>query len=273
MKKSIKFLLSASLLLIVFASCKKDENQVLYEGGTAPKLSASSSANMVLNIANSTNQALAFSWTNPNYKFSTGPSSQNVTYILQIDTTGSNFSNQNIQEFSIANDLSFSMTVKELNTTLTKLGMVENIPHNIEFRVKSTLINGSAALFSNVIKIVITPYLDVVYPVPVALFITGDATPLSWQCGCATDVGTTQKFTKVSSTKFELTISLIANKSYLFLPAYGSWAAKYGFVGGNNANNTNGDNFKPDGGDMKAPATSGTYKITVEFKTGKWTVQ
>ena len=121
MKKSIKFLLSASLLLIVFASCKKDENQVLYEGGTAPKLSASSSANMVLNIANSTNQALAFSWTNPNYKFSTGPSSQNVTYILQIDTTGSNFSNQNIQEFSIANDLSFSMTVKELNKSKTPI--------------------------------------------------------------------------------------------------------------------------------------------------------
>ena len=155
---------------------KKDENQVLFEGGTAPKLTASSTANMILNIANSANQALAFTWTNPDYKFSTGPSSQNVTYILQIDTTGSNFTNPNIQEFSIANDLSFSMTVKELNTTLTKLGMVENIPHNIEFRVKSTLINRSAALFSNIIKIVITPYLDVVYPVPAALYITGDAT-------------------------------------------------------------------------------------------------
>ena len=273
MKKSIKILLNAAWLLLVLASCKKDENQVTYEGGTPPKLTASSTANMVLNIANSANQALAFSWTNPEYKFSNGPSSQNVTYILQIDTTGSNFTNPGIQEFSIANNLSFSMTVKELNTTLTKLGMVENIPHNIEFRVKSTLINKSAALFSNVIKIVITPYLDVVYPVPAALYITGSATPLNWQCGCATDVGTTQKFTKVSSTKFELTIALSANNSYLLLPVYGSWAAKYGFVGGNNANNVNGDDFKPEGGDMKAPATSGIYKITVEFKTGKWTVQ
>ena len=273
MKKSIKFLLGATLILLAFASCKKDENQVFYEGGTAPKLTASSTANMVLNIGNRTNQAIAFSWTNPDYKFSTGPSSQNVTYILQIDTTGSNFTNPNIQEFSIASDLSFSMTVKELNTTLTKLNMAENVPHNIEFRIKSTLINQSAPLFSNVIKIVITPYLDVVYPVPAALFITGSATPLSWQCGCATDVGTTQKFTKVTSTRFEITIALSANNSYLFLPVYGSWAAKYGFNGANNDNNVNGGEFKPDGGDIKAPSTSGTYKITVEFKTGKWSVQ
>ncbi len=273
MKKSIKFLLNAALFLTLFASCKKDEDQVLYEGGTAPKLTVSSTAPMVLNIANAANQALAFNWTNPDYKFSTGVSSQNVTYILQIDTTGSNFTNRDIQEFSIANDLSFAMTVKELNTTLTKLGMLENVQHNIEFRVKSTLINNSVPLFSNVIKIVITPYLDVVYPVPAALYITGSATPLNWQCGCATDVGTTQKFTKVNSTKFELTIALSANNSYLLLPVYGSWAAKYGFDGSNNANNVNGDNFKPEGGDMKAPATSGTYKITVEFKTGKWTVQ
>jgi starch-binding outer membrane protein SusE/F len=273
MKKSIKFLLNAALLLLVFASCKKDDNQVLFQGGTSPKLTASSTSAMVLNIANSANQALAFTWTNPEYKFSTGPSSQNVTYILQIDTTGSNFTNPGIQEFSIANDLSFSMTVKELNTTLTKLNLAENIPHNVEFRIKSTLINKSVPLFSNVIKIVITPYLDVVYPVPTALWITGSATPLNWQCGCATDVGTTQKFTKVSSTRFELTIALSANNSYLFLPQYGSWSAKYGFTGGNNQNNVNGDDFKPEGGDMKAPGSSGTYKITVEFKTGKWTVQ
>lgn len=273
MKKSIKKIFAFVALLAIFVSCKKDENQVIFEGGTAPVLKVSSTSAMILNIANSSNQALAFNWTNPDYKFSTGPSSQNVTYVLQIDTTGSNFTNPAIQEFSIANDLSFSMTVKELNTTLTKLLLAENIPHNVEFRVKSTLANKSAALFSNVIKIAITPYLDVVYPVPSALYITGSATPLNWQCGCATDVGTTQKFTKVTSTKFELTIALSANNSYLFLPVYGSWSAKYGFTGGNNGNNANGDDFKPEGGDMKAPAASGTYKITVEFKTGKWTVQ
>jgi starch-binding outer membrane protein SusE/F len=273
MKKILKNIAIFCIAALVFSSCKKQENQVVFEGGTAPALAASSTAPLVLVRPNQDNQAIRFSWTNPNYKFNTGVSSQDVTYTLQIDTTGANFTNPKIGEKSISKDLSVNLTVKDLNTILSVMELKENIPHNLEFRIKSTMANGSAALFSNVIKVIVTPYFDVVYPVPAELYITGSATPLSWQCGCATDVGTTQKFTKVSTSKFELTIALSANNSFLFLPVYGSWSAKYGFTGGNNQNNVSGDDFKPDGGDMKAPASSGTYKITVDFKTGKYTVQ
>jgi len=64
---------------------------------------------------------------------------------------------------------------------------------------------------------------------------------------------------------FELTIPLNAGKSYLFLPVAGSWTDKYGGLGANNSNNVNGDDFKFSGGDMKAPAVAGTYKISVNF--------
>ena len=64
---------------------------------------------------------------------------------------------------------------------------------------------------------------------------------------------------------FELTITLNASKSYLFLPVAGSWTNKYGGVGGNNSNNVNGDDFKYNGSDMKSPAVAGTYKISVNF--------
>lgn len=166
----------------ILISCKKDENKVYYEGGTNPVLSVSSSNALVLLPANATQTALTFNWTNPNYQFNTGVSSQNVTYIMQIDTTGSNFSNPGIQEASISNNLSTSMTVKELNTYLTKLNLNENVPHNVEFRVKSVLVNNSVPLYSNVIKIVITPYLDVAVPIPPTgeLYITGDGTPSNW---------------------------------------------------------------------------------------------
>lgn len=262
------------LMAVLFISCKKDENQVVYNGGTAPVLTASSTNAMILLIANKDNQALKFTWTNPEYQFNTGVSSQDVTYTVQFDTTGSNFTNPKIGQKSISKELSTTFTVKDINTILLGMGLAENMPHNMEIRVKSSLANNSVPLYSNVLKIVITPYLDVVYPVPAELYITGSATPLSWQCGCATDgPGTSQKFTKVNSSKFELTIALSANNSYLLLPVYGSWSAKYGFNGANNANNVNGDDFKPEGGDMKSPAVSGTYKITVDFKTGKWTVQ
>lgn len=274
MKHIFKIAMVVMVVSTLFSSCKKDENKVLYTGGTNPVLTASSTAPMVLLIANKDNPAITFNWTNPNYYFNTGTSSQDVTYTLQFDTTGSNFTNPLIGQKSISKDLSTALTVKDLNTILLGMGLAENMPHNMEIRIKSALQNNSVPLYSNVIKIVITPYLDVVYPVPANLYITGSATPLGWQCGCATDgPGTTQKFTKVGTSKFELTIALSANNSYLFLPVYGSWSAKYGFTGANNANNVNGDDFKPDGGDMKAPAASDTYKITVDFKTGKWSVQ
>lgn len=272
MKKILKQLFFLSLLAIVFISCKKDENKDFFEGGTSPSLTASSTGPLVLLIADRTNPSVSFNWTNPDYNFTTGLSSQDVSYTLQIDTAGSNFTNPNKGEISISNDLSKGFTVGELNTKILSMGILEDMSHQMEFRIKANLAGGAGVLYSNVIAITVTPFLDVVWPVPTNLYITGSATPASWQCGCGEPELLSQKFTKVSSSKFKLTIALSANNSYLFLPVYGSWSAKYGFTGSNNTNNVNGDDFKPNGGDMKAPASSGVYNITVDFKTGKFTV-
>lgn len=272
MKKIIKQLFSVIMLAATIASCKKDEIKSYFEGGTQPVLTASSTTPMVLIIGNAANTALKFNWTNPNYQFTSGPSSQDVTYTLQFDTTGANFTNPKIGELSIPKELDKTLTVKELNTLLLGMGLVENMAHNMEIRLKANISNSNVPLYSNVIKIVITPYLDVVYPVPAKLYITGSATPASWMGGGDPE-NVSQRFTKVSSSKFELTITLSANNSFLFVPAYGDWSNKYGFTGSNNANNVNGDNFKPDGGDMKSPAVTKSYKITVDFKTGKYTVE
>ena len=272
MKNVIKLLFGTLFTAALFLSCKKDENKVYYEGGTSPLLSSSVTGPLVLLIANKNNPAVTFNWTNPNYQFTTGVSSQDVNYTLQIDTTNSNFTNPGKSETVIAKDLRLSLTIGELNTKLLAMGLVENMAHNIEIRIKATLINSTVPVYSNVIKMVITPYLDVVYPVPAKLYITGSATPASWMGGGDPEL-LSQKFTKVNSSKFEITIVLSANNSYLFVPVYGDWSNKYGFIGSNNSNNVNGDDFKPDGGDMKAPATTGSHKVTVDFKTGKWTVQ
>jgi hypothetical protein len=273
MKNLLRILFSSVFLSAALLSCKKDENKIFYESGTNPVLTASTTAPMVLLLINKPNEAVRFSWTNPNYQFTTGVSSQDVSYTLQMDTTGANFSSPLKSETSISKDLGVALTVGDLNTKLLAMGLLEDMPHNVEIRIKASLANGAVPLYSNVIKIVITPYLDVVYPVPAKLFITGSATPASWQCGCGEAELLTQKFTKVSSSKFEITIALSANNSYLFLPVYGSWSAKYGGKAAGNANNVTGDEFMPNGNDLKAPGTSGTYKITVDFKTGKFTVQ
>lgn len=271
MKQLLKLIIPSLLLFTMALSCKKDEHQVVYEGGTNPVLTATSTTPMVLLIGNRNNFAIRFNWTNPEYRFNTGISSQDVTYTLQIDTTGSNFTNPKKYEKVISKDLSVSFTVGELNSALLAMDLLENIPHNVEFRIKSSLANGSVPLYSNVLKIIITPYLDVLYPVPAKLYITGAATPGNWMGGGDPEL-VSQRFTQISSTEFQIaSLPINPNAGFLFVPVYGNWSNKYGYPGAGLTNNVYGDDFIPGGNDFKSPPLAGNYKINVNFKTGKYT--
>lgn len=264
-----------TLLLLVFAvSCEKDENRVVMLGGTAPQLTASAFSNRALLSDSKNDVAIKLSWTNPNYIFNTGVSSQNVAYALEFDTTGANFTNPAKQTISVSNDLTRSFTQAELNSILTKMGLEALKPHNIEVRVISS-INNTVPLTSNVVKFAsITPYEDFAVPAPStnALYITGAATPASWQAGVAGErVPANQQFIQKSRSLYEIpSLFLNGGQSYLLLPQYGSWAVKYGGVKGNNENNVMEDDFKVNGTDLKAPAESGNYKIEVNFQTGRF---
>jgi hypothetical protein len=83
---------------------------------------------------------------------------------------------------------------------------------------------------------------------------------------------TTQKFTKVNATLFELTVALKGGNSYTFLSTFGSWNDKYSIAIKNNPDAVNGGDFQWQGEDIMAPAVSGTYKISVDFQRGKFTV-
>lgn len=111
----------------------------------------------------------------------------------------------------------------------------------------------------------VTPYTG-----PANLYIVGDATPGGWTNPVPTP---SQEFTQNSKGIFQLTLPLSADKSYLLLPVNGSWDHKFGANGANGSNDVTGDIFKAEGGDLKSPATSGTYTITVNFMTMKFTVQ
>ncbi|MET0392251.1 MAG: SusE domain-containing protein [Chitinophagaceae bacterium] len=112
----------------------------------------------------------------------------------------------------------------------------------------------------------VTPYAGPM-PVPDNLFIVGDATAGQWNNPVPVP---SQQFTRINLTEFELTLPLTTGKSYLFLPVNGSWDHKYG-----GASATGGallaDGAVP-GTNTPAPATSGNYKINVNFLTGTYTV-
>ena len=269
MKNVIKLLFTMVFSAGLLNSCKKDENKVYFEGGTNPVLTVSSVANLFLDSTKKNTIALTFNWSNPNYRFNTGVSSQNVNYILQIDTAGANFTNPNIQETAIANDLSAAFTVKQINTFLNKLLMQRDVPHNIEFRIKST-INGAVPLYSNVIKIVITPYLDVAVPLPPTgdLYITGDAVPSGW----TNSPPVNQKCTKLSLTEYTITMNFVAGKYYKFLSTLTQWQPQYGGkeANGGDFSANMGGGTDPDA--IPTPSVSGSYKVTLNFVTGKYTV-
>jgi starch-binding outer membrane protein SusE/F len=281
MKTLLKITSLFSIIALMFVSCKKEETQVVFSGGTAPVLAATASTTALVLLKNNENNVWnTLSWTNPNYQFNTGASSQDVTYTIQIDTLGANFKNPNMQEITISKDLSNAITVKVINTAIAKLELLENIPHTLEMRVKSTLANGTAALFSNVIRYTLTPYLDVAVVLPSDLptpgsnngdlFLVGSATSGGWNNPVPVP---TQKFTRTSSTTYEITIPLAGGNEYLMLPKNGDWGNKYAVVSNTLPGLNAGGEFGANKSDnFPGPSVSGNYKIVVNFKTGKFTV-
>ena len=284
MKNFIKLLFGTIFTAAIILSCKKDENKVYFQGGTNPVFTASSTAPMVLLIGNKDNRAITFSWTNPNYQFNTGNSSQNVTYILQVDTTGANFTNPKMQERSISNDLSVALTVKEVNTFLTKMELKAGVAHNMEFRIKSTLLNGTVPLFSNVIKISINNYLDFVVeppgtpnPVPFQyadgnLWIVGDAVASGWSNPLPAPYDASQKFSRAGGITdvlhYEATITFNAGGGYKLIQQQGDWTRQYHAIDG--TAKLSGD-FKKENADPTFPSPgAGSYKVEFNFQTGAY---
>ena len=280
MKNISKFVFLLFILTTLIWSCSKDENKIYFEGGTAPVLTASKTA-IALSFANASNEAITFSWTNPNYQFTTGISSQNVSYVLEIDTTGANFTNPNKKALAISQDLSQTISVGTFNDyLLNQLVLVPAKPHNLDVRIKSTLTNSSVPLYSNILKYTVTPYAIPPKVVPPGtapnyldgkLYITGDATAKGWMAAGDAEA-LTQKFTRKSATVYEITVPLTGGKSYVFVPIYADWTNKYCIATKNDPAEVNGGAFQFGGNDILAPAASGTYKITVDFQRGIFTV-
>ncbi|NDC77963.1 MAG: hypothetical protein EBZ67_08840 [Chitinophagia bacterium] len=118
-------------------------------------------------------------------------------------------------------------------------------------------------------KFTMTPFTQQ-HGLPSELYIVGDATPAGWTNPVPVP---SQRFTRINSSVFELTVNLAANKFYLFLPENGNWGKKYGAVDNQAPGIKNaGGPLKPEGQDMPSPDVAGNYKITVNFLTNTYTL-
>ena len=270
MKTNLRFLYSLFFLLFLF-SCKKEENRVILQGGTAPVVTVQTDA--AISYENASLTALTVSWTNPNYTLNTGVSSFDVSYNIEIDTAA-DFSNPAKATITVSKDLSYSFIVSNLNDImLNTMQLKAGVPHTLMMRVISALPNSSAKLVSNVVQLEATPYSippKVTLPSDNKLFLVGSASQGGWNNPVPTP---SQEFTQVTETQYELTVDLAGGQEYLLLPVNGSWDHKYAVkdktVSGLNA----GGSFGYDLGDnIPGPSASGTYKITVDFQRGVFTV-
>ncbi len=274
MKKLSKIFILSALILSAIWSCKKDENRVIFKGGTAPVLAATVTGSIPLSYANKDNEAIQLSWTNPNYQFNTGISSLNVNYTIEIDTIGANFTNPNKQVISIGTDLSKTLTQGQLNDyLLNTLRLDTSVSHDIEIRVTSFLVGGAEPSVSNTLSFKVIPYAippKVAPPSTGHLYLVGSATADGWNNPVPVP---SQEFTQISPTLYEITVSLTGGQEYLFLPLNGDWGHKYGVKDKTIAGLNGGGDFNFDASDnIPGPAASGNYKIDVDFQRGKFTV-
>ena len=274
MKNIFKALLFLIVSAVAFLSCTKKENKNYLEGGTTPVLTSTVTGNIPLSFINKDKEGLRLMWTNPNYQFTTGLSSQDVSYQIEIDTAGANFTNPKKVIVSVGKDLFKSFTQNDLNTYLySQMKLVDGISHNIEMRVTSTLVNNNAALTSNVLKFTATPYTippKVTPPTTGHLYLVGSATAGGWNNPVPVP---TQEFTKVSPTLYEITVNLIGGQEYLLLPLNGDWGHKFAVPNKTVAGLNAGGDFKMDASDnFPGPAATGTYKISVDFQAGTFSV-
>ncbi|MFT3682699.1 MAG: SusE domain-containing protein [Ferruginibacter sp.] len=276
MKNIIK-LFCIPVLVMAFVGCKKEETKIFIEKSTPPVFThTDGEATLVLTKATEKAFAARFDWTNPNFEFTTGVSSQSVTYTVQADTSGKHFEKGSIDLTAIDNNLNVTVTQGDLNKWLLPVHLVVDVPHNIEFRIKAAVKGSASAVYSNIIPLTITPYLDVIVPLPKegTLWALGSAFASSWDNPLKAPYDVDQKFTKVSETVYELTVNFIGGGNFKFIQKQGEWNTQYRPKYASGVPFATGDFEQKDADPgWDGPAAAGLYKITLDFVTGKYKIE
>lgn len=279
MKKYINMLSLIGMMGILFTGCKKDENKVELLSAKEPVASISYTGSKLLKKEDKAKTAFTLSWTNPDYRFTTGLSSHDVTYTIQFDSVGKGFVSPKLQEVIVSKDLSKKYTVDEFNKLIGKMEPQFGQPLSLDVRVIASL-NGSAKQVSNVLQITdVFPFEDFAIDPPKAgggtgeLYITGNATPEDW----TNNPSTAQKFTKINDGLFQITIAFASGKQYKFLSSPGNWQPQYGASDASQGKMEGNLGANMGGGSdpevINTPDDPGTYKITVNFYTGKYKLE
>jgi hypothetical protein len=156
--KNLFKILAVACIGVLMVSCEKDEDQAVINETASGKLSSNKNT-IILSELIANDAVINFTWTKPTFNIAVVPSQE-----IEFGIKGDNFKKSYTVDFS--NDLiSGSVTHAAMNAAMFNIGAMPDIVNDIEARLKTSV--GSAAFYSNVIGLKVTPYTpnpDLVYP-------------------------------------------------------------------------------------------------------------
>jgi len=167
----------AILLLVVFgiglvSSCKKELKEPVLDMGKTKSVEITAPVGQeIVLLESQADSMINFTWLAAEYNFT---DLETIKYLLQMDTVGGGF--EKPIELTSTTELSFSITVGELNNKLKALGFPADSTNSAKFRVLSFINNTTeyTDAVSNVVTNSFTPYEGggpVEYP---KLYVPGD---------------------------------------------------------------------------------------------------
>jgi starch-binding outer membrane protein SusE/F len=154
MTKILNKIIVVLAFIVVGFACDKVDDLKVYADGVKSITLESSVATIAPTVAQANSPVLTFNWSDPKY----ATDSSTVKYILAIDSTGKNFVKENTRILLGARTSSF--TGRELNAILLNLGYRLGVSQAIDVRVISSYNNNNERYFSNIVKVMVTPFAD-----------------------------------------------------------------------------------------------------------------
>jgi hypothetical protein len=254
--KTIKYISFILFAILAFASCEKDDDTVTYysenaKSGTMKALQSS----YELKLENAAKLMDTFKWTKSDFGYSSA-----ITYTVQMDLAGKDFENA-YDLFSVVSLDSSDVTVDVVNKAIIALQKIYDYPDNsvqtIEFRLKSSITDAAAPLYSESITTDIQFYVAF----PETMFMIGqDFGGWSWDnAGVAEMIpvyGETAAFWCIRYFK--------ANSPFKWAPKK-VWANDFSGL-------TDNVGFTQSGGNALV-ANDGMYMVYIDYPKGKITIE
>jgi len=239
-----KYLKPFALALIAISlwSCEKQETQAVASSGTGGTLK-SSATTVVLDKTMLTTNVITFNITNANFGYQAA-----VTNTLQIAKKGTNFASPK-ETILTANSTTKAFTGLDFNNLLLSLSLPTTTNSDVEIRIKSTISNNIAPVYSNVVGLSAKPF-----PLTAWIYVPGNYQ--GWNPATADSL--------VSLTGNGVYTGVIVFDGDKFkITTQKKWDVAYGDAGGGKISTTGGDISSISAGSKELVADLNANTLTI----------